>query len=143
MAWEISKTDMPQLSYKLEVVDVDGKTLFTKEQTRPEMRTATIEGVTTDAYKCILTVTDLLGEKTVMETATDAYKAAVSEPTDAPETTQAPETSTEDTTVTPEATPETVAPNNTGLVIGICAGAAIVVGGVVAAAVIITKKKKK
>ena len=142
VAWEISKTDMPQLSYKLEVVDVDGKTLFTKEQTRPEMRTATIEGVTTDAYKCILTVTDLLGEKTVMETATDAYKAAVSEPTDAPETTQAPETSTEDTTVAPAATPETVAPNNTGLVIGICAGAAIVVGGVVAA-VIITKKKKK
>ena len=143
--WEVSATDMPQLSYKLDVIDTEGKTLLTKEQTRPEIRSVALDGVTTDAYKCVLTVTDFFGNTTTIEQATEAYKKAVSEPTPTPEDTTAPVTTAPaDTSTTPATTtPYETKPNNTGLIIGVSAAVVVVIGGAVAAAIVIKKKKQK
>lgn len=145
--WELSKTDMPQLSYKLDVVDTTGKTIFTKEQTRPEVTSTTLEGVETDAYKCVLTVTDIFGKTTSMEYATEAYLKADPTPTPVPETTTPADTTTPagttsaPVTTTPvDTTVDEVKPNNTGVVVAIVAVAVVVIGGGVFVGI---KKKKK
>ncbi|MBE6542836.1 MAG: DUF3472 domain-containing protein [Ruminococcaceae bacterium] len=147
VSWELSKTGMPQLSYKLDVIDTAGKTIFSKEQTRPEVTSTTLEGVDTDAYKVVLTVTDLFGKTTTKEYATEAFLTAT--PTPTPEPTPAPETTTPADTEAPAATeapataPDTSVvepkPNNTGIIVAVAAVAVVVIGGVV---FFVMKKKK-
>ncbi len=148
ISWEMSKTDTPQLSYKLEIIGVDGNVIATKEQTRPEITSVTVDGLTTDAYKAKLTVTDIFGATTVLEKTTEAYDKAPATPTDVPTPTPTPEETKTPETEAPAGTtsaPETNAPEteepagNTGVII------AIVAVALVAAAVVVfvVMKKKK
>jgi hypothetical protein len=92
ITWELAPTSTPQLSYSVQVVDAQGTVLLEKQATRPEIRTEELGTLSTDAYKCIVTVTDVFGTETKSEIATDAYKELVKdEPT--PENSPEPEDS--------------------------------------------------
>lgn len=136
--WEMDKTGTPQLSYFIEVKDIDGKRLFTKNAFRPEVVTEVLEGVDTDAFTCRVMVTDLFGETVSMNVSTNEYKALVPE---------------EDEKDDDEADPPVTVPENDDdklsdkkdngsivLIIGIVA-AVVVIGGI--GAVVVLKKKKK
>ena len=139
ISWELSKTNTPQLSYKLEITDKDGNTLVTKEESRPQISSVTLEELTTDAYKATLTVTDLFGSTTTLEKTTEAYDKAPATPTPepTPEDTKAPETTAPATT--PDET-ATEAPDNAGVIVAIVAGVIVVAG--IAVFFIIKKKNK-
>lgn len=61
--WKIPKTDAPQLSYTVEILDKNGDTVAKTAQTRPEVRKATFENIDLpdEDYTCALTVTDVFG----------------------------------------------------------------------------------
>lgn len=75
--WTCSETATPQLSYDLKVFGTDGTVLFQKSETRPHVTSCVLEGLNTDAYKCVLTVTDIFGEQTTLENETEAYTKLV------------------------------------------------------------------
>ena len=79
--WDASGT--PQLSYKLVVKGVDGKTLLSKNVvSAPEVEYLVLEGVETDAFTCQVTITDLFGEKATLSESTEAYKEQAPEEDD-------------------------------------------------------------
>lgn len=147
-SWSMGKTSTPQGSYKVEVLDEDGKVIYDEEATRPEETSLELDGVSTDSFKCRVTVTDIFGESVVLEQVTENY--GKSEPTPTPTSTPTPEETTVPETTEP-ATTTTTAPatseepkegGNTGLVIGITVAAVVVVGGGATGLVIVSKKKK-
>ena len=77
ITWELAESSTPQLSYSVKVVDTNGKTLLEKSATRPEVRSEELSDLGTDAYNCIVTITDVFGTSTTTEIATDAYTEAV------------------------------------------------------------------
>lgn len=149
--WTCSETGTPQLSYELEAFDVDGTSLFKKSESRPHITSCELEGVTTDAVKCVLTVTDIFGKQTTKEAETEAYANAPIKgdptPSDSPSETPDPSGST--------VAPTPVSPNpskssddqksNTAAVIGGVVGgtAAAVAVAATSVAVVVSKKKKK
>lgn len=145
-SWDMGKTSTPQGVYKVEVTDKSGKTIFTKEASRPEETSLVLDGVDTDAFNCKVTVTDIFGKSVVLEKATENYGKADPTPTPTPTPTPAPEETTPVTTTPVETEPATEEPNesgNTGLVVGITVAAVVVIGGGAVALVVVNKKKKE
>ncbi len=142
-AWNMGKTSTPQGSYKVEVLNVDGKVIYDKEATRPEETSLELEGVSTDAFKCRVTVTDIFGESVVLEQVTENYGKSepTPTPTPTPEETTVPET-TEPVATAPATSEGNGEGGNTGLVVGITVAAVVVVGGGAAGLVIVSKKKR-
>ena len=75
VTWNIPASASPQVSYKLTVTDVDGEVLAVRSGTRPDVRSAEVTGVSTDAYKCELIVTDIFGRRATSSYTTAAYDA--------------------------------------------------------------------
>ncbi len=131
--WEMAKGSTPQLSYTLHVKDVNGKTLISKAETRPEIISAALEGVTTDAFICNVTVTDIYGVETKLSAATEEYKKLVPDEPAQPD---------ENPTETPT-TDKKESGTDVGMIVAIAAGAVAALAVVAILALVITKKKKK
>lgn len=138
--WEADKTGTPQLSYFIDVKDANGKRLFTKNAFRPEVVSAVLEGVDTDAFTCKVTVTDLFGETTTLSVSTDEYKALVPEEDEKDEDEK--DEDEDDLPTNPEPSENDKDGGSTGLIVGIAIAAAVVVIGGIGAVVVLKKKKK-
>ncbi len=146
--WSCLDTGTPQLSYDLEVFGVDGTSLFKKVATRPHVVSCDLEGVTTDAFKCVLTVTDIFGKQTTVETETKAYTEASNHvsptPSESPNEPSQPSVAPSPSQISPSTDDTTEnEPNRIPLIVGVCCGVAVVVVGGVAVGVSIGQKKKK
>lgn len=62
--WTPNETSTPQLSYKITVYDKNGKVVNSVLQTRPDVRSYTINIFTLSDYRVVLTVTDIFGQST-------------------------------------------------------------------------------
>ncbi len=71
--WTCPKTNTPQLSYTVEAFGIDGESLFKKSETRPEITSCVLDGLDTEAVKCVVTVRDVFGAETTCEAETEAY----------------------------------------------------------------------
>ena len=71
--WYFEDGSTPQLSYRVKCTDVDGKVIYDQTKWAPEDFYHILEGVTTDAYLCEFTVTDVFGQEKTIVNATDAY----------------------------------------------------------------------
>lgn len=77
--WEMEQDSSPQLSYTLDVKDLDGNILLSESATRPEVIGKILEDVDTDLFMCELTVTDIYGAKVTRIVETEAYTEATAE----------------------------------------------------------------
>lgn len=143
--WAYAKASNPQLSYKLQIVDGEGNELFSKYETRPEVTEVKLTDAKYGDVKCILTVKDIFGAETKIET--NAKIGSLAAETTTPATTEPAPAETVTPEATPEATPETTpAPVEekspiAGIILGIVAAVAVIGGGITA--VLFSKKKKK
>ena len=80
VSWTAGGTSTPQIGAKVEIIDEDGKVVATKEMTRPEETSMILADVAIAEYNCRLTVTDIFGQTTVTEKATDGYALKGEEP---------------------------------------------------------------
>ena len=135
VSWAMAEGSTPQLSYILNVKDGDGNSVCSKTETRPEIASAVLADVTTEALYATVTVTDIYGGTTKLSVATDAYKELHPENTEDDTDTSAPET--------PDNTTEKDDGGNMTVVIIASVIAAVVVMAGVVAGVVIAKKKKK
>ena len=78
--WTAAEKSTPHVGFKVEIIDESGKVVATQENTRPELTTLTIKDVALEEYNCRLTVTDIFGQTTVTEKATDGYALKGEEP---------------------------------------------------------------
>lgn len=101
ITWKMADNSTPQLSYKLVITDGNGKEILSKYQTRPEVVTTDLENISTDNYKCEITVTDVFGQTATASYTSKNYSSEVSTPTKQPEDTI---TSPEQTTKQPQET---------------------------------------
>ncbi len=136
--WTMKDGSTPQLVYKLEVTNGEGKVLYTEEATRPEAFRIPLETIDNDEFACKVTVTDIFGNSGSYTQATDTYI----EKYGAPENPGYEEDETTDTTIEDDVDKSNKDSGNLGMIIGIAVAAVVVVIGVVGAVVVIKKKKK-
>ena len=144
--WTMDEQSTPQLSYDLQVTDVNGKTLLSVSETRPEIFYKTFESVKTDAFLCKLTITDPFGNKQYFVNATEAYLAQKPDTLIGAEGSQKPANS-DPSNVVPEGDAtdkdnqtEEASGNTVIIIIAAVAGVALV--GVLLCVLLLTKKKK-
>ena len=80
VTWKMEDTSTPQLSYDIRYYDVEGNELSGAYGTRPDAPYVKVAGADTDAYKCVLTVTDVFGQTATAEFTSPAYDEAVNQP---------------------------------------------------------------
>ena len=85
ITWTVPSNSTPQLAYELVVTDVAGAVLARRSGTRPEVRTASIPDVGTNAYKCTLTVRDVFGKEVTATATTPIYDAVLAQGGETPE----------------------------------------------------------
>ena len=168
IVWEMAENSTPQLSYNLKIVDTTGKTIYQKSATRPEVHSETPNKITqNDAVKCILTVTDVFGNSTTGEFATEAYQKAIADKeneeniteedgkdpvdTPTPPSSEIPPSETPDTPEIPQTPEVPETPNqpqksssswNISLIIGIVITAVVIAIGAAVTFFILLKKKR-
>ncbi len=136
--WDTSDFGTPQLGYKVEAVNTNGKVIYRVEGTRPEVESKALPGLNSDEFLCRVTVTDIFGQETTIETATEAYTAAMKEKEEEQEK---EDDKTDDTTTQPSVDDTKKDSGSIGLIIGIAVAALAVIGGV--SAIVVLKKKKQ
>ena len=129
VVWTQNKLSTPQLGVKFEIIDVDNNVIATHEETRPELRLVKFPDVSTDIFKCRMTITDIFGNTMVLEQGTKEYNGLLAEPTVTPAETLEEESSSVNYVVP--------------AIIGCVAGVVVIGGGVAALVVVNAKKKKK
>ena len=147
VTWKMAETSTPQLAYNISIVDADGNEIASKSATRPDTEFVKVSGITTDVFKCVLTVRDVFGQTTTAEALSPAYEAMLSES----KTTEAPtETAATETAETTTAAPTTGSgeivekPADKTWIWFVCGGVAlVVVAAAVVCGVVVSKKKKK
>ncbi len=132
--WTMAEGSTPQLSYALSVKDAEGNAVYTKMETRPEIVSAALADVTTDAISATVTVTDIYGGTAKLSVATDEYKALVPE--------EEPDQPEEDDTTKAPTTEKKESGMDTGVVIAIVAVVAVVAVAAVFGVALSAKKKK-
>ncbi|MBE6672588.1 MAG: DUF3472 domain-containing protein [Ruminococcaceae bacterium] len=159
--WYFEEDSTPQLYYRLKCTDVDGKVIYDQENWAPEDFYHVLEGVTTDAYLCEMTVTDIFGQSKTVVNATEAY---LKEHPDAPvtdlTTPDAEGEGTEgeggentvigdegeggeNTVIGENDSSAKKGSNTTVLIVCVSVGGAVAVIAAVAVALVLKKKKKK
>lgn len=148
--WYFEEASTPQLSYRVKCTDVDGKVIYDKTEWAPEDFYHILEGVTTNAYLCELTVTDVFGGEKTIVNATDAYlevhpDAPITNPVEGEGNTddETPDNNG-DGTVNDNNTPAEKEDDKTvALIVAISLGGVLLVAAAAATFVVMAKKKKK
>jgi hypothetical protein len=92
VSWTTPDTSAPHVGFKVEILDEAGKVVTSKELTRPELKTLTIQENLPAEYNCRVTVTDIFGQTVTAEKATEGFNSATepSKPSETPATPSAP-----------------------------------------------------
>ena len=140
VTWSMDDHSTPQLSYTVVFTDINGNELAKTSGTRPEVSSVTVDGLSTDAYKCEITVKDVFGQVTTCSYESETYGKT---DTSVPETTTAPD-NTAETTTPDNTTTETDGENESnGTWVTIAAASIIAIGVIVFVVLAIKNKKKK
>ncbi len=147
VAWGLADNSTPQLKYSLNVYDIEGNEIFSKAETRPEVTCCVLNDVTTDLYRCVLTVADIFGNETVAEACTKEYKMALNpEEFEEPTVEEKVSPITKTTTIIKKyikVPAELPKPSKKGLIIAGSVVGAAVIGATVAGIIIHNNNQKK
>ena len=80
VSWTTPNTSAPHVGFKVEILDAAGNVVTSKELTRPELKTLTIQENLPEEYNCRVTVTDIFGQTVTAEKATEGFTGEVQEP---------------------------------------------------------------